>query len=142
MLFFFVCSIWVWKLKDGIWRKINRLFGKSYPDPKKQRGDEDTESAMRAAIDNTESVPRAPVFAAFVPRDTHNGSNTKLRLCCCLSNKLGQVLQLEEKIENIYLDDEISEPMYLRETAYVFLSDSEGVIKLLQRESLQRFHIW
>ena len=83
------------------------------------------------------------MFAVFVPRDTHIGSDTKLRLWCCPSNKIGQVFEFEEMRKNVYLDDESSEePMYFNEKAYVFLSESEGVIELLQKKSLRGFHIW
>ena len=128
-------------------RLFDRLLDEINPElqtgTERHGGDLETKSAIRAAFDNTESVPRVPMFAVFIPRDTHIGSNTKLRLCCCPSNKIGQVFEFEEKKGNVYLDDESSEePMYLNEKAYVFLSESEGVIELLQKESLRGFHIW
>ena len=138
MLYCFVYSVWIWRLFNGLFGKINP----EQTGTERHGGDLETKSAMRAAFDNTESVPRVPMFAVFVPRDTHIGSNTKLRLCCCPSNKIGQVFESEEKKGNVYLDDESSEPMYLKEKAYVFLSESEGVIELLQKESLRGFHIW
>ena len=89
---------------------------------------------------NSNFVPRAALFAVYVPRNTCLYGDTQLRLCCIPTSKRCKLNAEEEELGHVRIGDESSYvPMCSNEKAYVFLS--EGIVTPLNPTRLERFHV-
>ena len=104
--------------------------------------DPSSDKALESVITNSDLVPRATFFAVYVPRKTNLYLETQLRLCCIPTSKRCELINYEEKQENVLIGDGSSDrPLCSNDKAFVFLSEFEGIVKPVEPEDFQGLYV-
>ncbi|XP_074606327.1 uncharacterized protein LOC141859379 [Acropora palmata] len=102
----------------------------------------DSDKALESVITNSDLVPKAAFFAVYVPRKTKLHLETKLRLYCSPTSKRGELIDYEEKQQNVLIGDGSSdEQMCSNDKAFVFLSEFEGIVKPVEPEGFEGLYV-
>ena len=126
----FCFSFWTWV--DWC-SSVIPLCGHSNPD---------SDKALESVITNSDLVPKAAFFAVYVPRKTKLHLETKLRLYCSPTSKRGELIDYEEKQQNVLIGDGSSdEQMCSNDKAFVFLSEFEGIVKPVEPEGFEGLYV-
>ena len=78
----------------------------------------------------------------YVPRKTKLHLETKLRLYCSPTSKRGELIDYEEKQQNVLIGDGSSDELLCsNDKAFVFLSQFEGIVKPVEPEGFEGLYV-